>query len=88
MCTHVHMLTAMSEATSPPAGVQATDELAVSTKRAAFLLGITRRYLYDLISAGEITTVRLPSKGGQGEHRIEITEIKAFLARNRQRVTP
>lgn len=80
----------MSEAPDAPAAneLKATDELAVKTARAAYLLGISRRNLYNLIYGGHIATVKIPSSTGRpNEHRIEIAEIKAFLARNRTDVT-
>lgn len=89
----MHMLSGMREASTaeqaPPAEdeLRTSDELAVTTKRAAHLLGISRRNLYNLIYAGEITTVKIPSSTGRpNEHRIEISEIRAFLDRNRQQV--
>lgn len=67
----------MTEATT------AQDEL-LTTKRGAQLLGISRRHLYTLISAGEIATIRIPSTtGAEGEHRIEPSELEAFKARHR-----
>jgi excisionase family DNA binding protein len=61
----------------------AQDEL-LTTKEAAGLLKITRRHLYTLISEGHITTVRMPTASGGREHRIERSEIQAFVRRNRQ----
>lgn len=80
----------MNETSTAPAEgeLQTTDELAVTTKRAAHLLGISRRNLYNLIAGGHIKTVKIPSSTGRpNEHRIEIAEIKAFLVRNRTNVT-
>jgi len=73
----------MTEATTAPE-IETTPQLAVDTTRAAELIGISRRRLYDLIAAGDITATRLPTDGGQGEYRIEISELRGFLARNRQ----
>lgn len=57
----------------------------LTTEEAAERLGIKRRQLYNLISAGEIPTVRLPSRtGGQGEHRIEEPVLAAFIDAHRQ----
>ena len=57
----------------------------LSVVQAAEVLGITRRYMYELISAGEITTIRLPSRNGNtGEHRIERAELDSFIERHRQ----
>lgn len=56
----------------------------LTTAQAAAKLGITRHYLYSLMAAGEIATIRLPL--GR-EHRIEPAEIERFKDRNRQRAT-
>ncbi len=61
---------------------QADDLL--TTAQAAKKLGVSRRYLYDLISTGEITTIRLPSGGSKPEHRVEPEEIERFKAEHRQ----
>lgn len=56
----------------------------LTTKEAAARLGISRRQLYNLMAAGEITTIRLPSREGQGgEHRIEPSVIEDFKDRHR-----
>lgn len=70
----------MSEATAEPR--------LLNTTEAAGRLGVSRRYLYDLINSGEIATVRLPSGGTKPEHRIEESEIEAFIERHRQPATP
>lgn len=60
----------------------------LGTVRAAQKLGISRRKLMELIAAGEIETIRLPSRnGGVNEHRIEPAEIERFKDRYRQRAT-
>jgi excisionase family DNA binding protein len=69
----------MTQATTKDAG---GDEGDLTTAQAAEMLGISRRYLYELIAAGEIATIRLPLGP---EHRIERAEIKRFRDRNRQR---
>lgn len=56
----------------------------LTTAQAAKKLGISRRYLYELMAAGEIETIRLPLGP---EHRIEPAEIQRFKDRNRQRAT-
>ena len=57
----------------------------LSVVQAAEAIGIARRYMYELIYAGEITTIRLPSRNGNtGEHRIERSELDAFVERHRQ----
>jgi len=67
---------------------QATDDDLLTTRQAAARLGISRRHLYNLINAGEIETIRIPSRNGnEGEHRIELAEIERFKDRNRQRAT-
>lgn len=65
---------------------QATEDedALLGTVRAAARLGISRRKLMELIAAGEIATIRLPSKnGGLNEHRIEPAEIERFKDRYR-----
>lgn len=82
MRTCVHMLTPMKQAPAMPD--LPDDVLAVNSSTAAKMLGISRRYLYELIYAGEIKTAKLPStKGKPNQHRIEISELRAFLARHR-----
>jgi len=68
---------------------QATDDGLLTTMQAARRLGIGRRMLYYLIEAGEIETIRMPSRTGRdgGQHRIEPAEIQRFIDRNRQRAT-
>jgi excisionase family DNA binding protein len=62
------------------------DVLSVDTTRAAEMLGISRRMLYELIYSGEIPTTQVPShrSGTPNKHLIEVSELKAFLARHRQ----
>ena len=72
----------MTQATTEGA---AGDEGDLTTAQAAEMLGITRRYLYELIAAGEISTIRLPLGEIRPDHRIERAEIKRFRDRNRQR---
>jgi excisionase family DNA binding protein len=56
----------------------------LTVTQAAEQLGISRRYLYHLIYAGELTTIRLPSKtGAEGEHRIEQATVDDFIAQHR-----
>lgn len=79
MCTCMRMLTRMTQAT--------TDEALLTTQQAADRLGISRRMLYELISAGEIATIRIPSSrtpGRDGEHRIEPSALAAFIERQRR----
>jgi excisionase family DNA binding protein len=65
-----------------------TDDDLLNTKEAADKLGISRRHLYNLIYAGQIETIRIPSvNGNDGEHRIEPAEIERFKDRHRQRAT-
>lgn len=72
----------MSEATTE---LETTDVLAVDTKEACRLLGqVSRRQLYTWIAAGEIKTSKLPSTTGRPNvHRIEVAELRDFLARHR-----
>ena len=79
-CAHMCVcLRAMSEALT-------TQEDLLTAAGAAKRLGISRRHLYNLIYAGDIATIRIPSRNGNtGEHRIEPSEIEAFKKRNRQR---
>ena len=84
------MLSAMEQAPTaqqvPADELKTTDQLAVGTRKAAHLLDVSRRKLMELIYEGEIATTQIPSKAGRlNEHRIEISEIKAFLARNRRK---
>ena len=60
--------------------------LAVNTREACRLLGISRGYLMRLIYSGEITSVQLPSlrTGRPYEHRFEISELEDFLRRHRR----
>jgi len=73
----------MTQATTEGAAQDEGDWL--TTAQAAKKIGISRRYLYELIGAGEIETIRLPSGGSRPEHRIEPAEIERFRDRNRQR---
>jgi excisionase family DNA binding protein len=59
----------------------------LSIAQAAEVLGVTRRYMYDLVYAGEVATVRLPSSksGKDGAHRIERAELDGFIEKHRQR---
>jgi hypothetical protein len=81
MCTCVNTLTAMSSALDnlPP------DTLSVGTTKAADLLGMSRRKLMEHIYAGHIVTSKVPSiRSGQPySHLIEVTELRAFLAKYR-----
>lgn len=72
----------MTQATTEGAA-EGEDNL-LTTAQAAEKLGITRRYLYELMAAGEIETIRLPL--GR-EHRVEPAEIQRFKDRNRQRAS-
>jgi len=64
--------------------VAPADDL-LTTAEAARKLGVTRRYLYNLINRGLIATIRLPSEGGsKPEHRVEPEEIERFKAEHRQ----
>jgi len=70
--------------TAPPA----QDNKLLTVIQAADVLGISRRQLYNLINAGEITTIRIPSRtGNTGEHRIEPQVIEDFKNRHRQVAT-
>lgn len=75
----------MTEAPVETAESQADDVMAVGTAEAARLIGVSRRYLMYLIASGEIKTSRLPSlrTGKPSEHRIEPSELQAFLKRTR-----
>lgn len=74
----------MTEATEAKPG----DDALLTTQEAAGRLKISRRLLYEYISAGEITTIRLPSRtGAEGEHRIEPAEIERFKQRHTQAAT-
>jgi excisionase family DNA binding protein len=72
----------MTQAT--PESAAADDDNWLTTAQAAKKMGITRRYLYELMAAGEIETIRLPL--GR-EHRVDPEEIQRFKDRNRQRAT-
>lgn len=78
------MLTPMTEAPAAENELE-SEVLAVNTKKAAAMLGVSRRYLYELIASGEITTSQLPStrSGKPYQHQIEVSELKAFLRRHR-----
>lgn len=60
------------------------DDDLLTTAQAAKKLGISRRYLYELISNGLLATIRLPSGGSRPEHRVEPAEIERFKAEHRQ----
>lgn len=71
----------MSEApTEPPEGT-----LSVNTKKAAEMLGISRRLLMEYLYSGEIKSSKIPSRrsGQPNLHLIEVSELRAFLARHR-----
>lgn len=72
----------MTQAT-PESAAEGSDNL-LTTAQAAKKLGVTRRYLYELMAAGEIETIRLPHGT---RHRIEPAEIERFKDRNRQRAS-
>lgn len=71
----------MTQATTE--GTAEDDDL-LTTAQAAKKLGISRRYLYELITAGEIEAIRLPLGP---ERRIEPAELQRFKDRNRQRAS-
>lgn len=60
-----------------------TDTLLVRPKDAADMLGLSRSQVYELIAAGELSSVRI-GRGNRPAHRIEIAEISAFIERNRR----
>ena len=74
------MLTAMSDI--PVERIAPEDALSVNTARAAKILGISRRQIYNLLEAGEIASSKIPSSKGKPNLRlIKISELKAFLER-------
>jgi excisionase family DNA binding protein len=85
MRTTVNRLTLMTDTPADSAGLDAA-VLAVDTREACRLLGISRGYLMRLIYAGEITSVQLPSlrTGKPYAHRFEISELEDFLKRHRR----
>jgi|HubBroStandDraft_5_1064220.scaffolds.fasta_scaffold09397_5 excisionase family DNA binding protein len=61
--------------------------LLVTVADAARQLGISVRTIYELMSAGELASIKLrPSQ--QGGRRIEQAEIDAYIKRNRVRSGP
>ncbi len=70
----------MTQATT--GGATEDDEDLLNTAQVTKKLNISRRYLYELIAAGEIETIRVGT-----EHRIEPAELRRYLDRNRQRAT-
>ena len=85
----MHMLTAMTEASGETPATQ-DEVLAVGTRKAAAMLDISRRQLMYLIHSGQIATSQLPSSrsGLPNVHLIEVSELRAFLARHRNSPVP
>lgn len=58
--------------------------LLVTVADAAIQLGLSERTVYELMTSGELASIKLPPHTKQAPRRIEQTEINAFIARNRQ----
>jgi len=65
-----------------------TFEKMYSVKEAAGLLGVSRDSVVRLIHNGHLSAVRFPMMGGKGSNgsnRIEESEIRGFIERNKRR---
>jgi excisionase family DNA binding protein len=54
----------------------------ITTTRAAELLGISLRKVYELLDAGELDSIKLPG-ARQAGRRIEVASMDAFIERSR-----
>ena len=59
----------------------------VTPADAAEQLNVSLRTIYELMSSGELASIKLPPGGKTSPRRIEQAEIDAFIERNRVKVT-